>query len=106
MLFDYNTVRIAAIGNSSKVHIWRVVGEGHMRTVLLKTGPTLLAVTIRVNHAADCRNIAGFKLADRGADLGDTANNFMSRNTRLYCRHSSTPLTANGVEVRMAYTAE
>jgi hypothetical protein len=106
MLFDYDTIRIAAIGNSSKVNIWRIVGEGHMRTVLLKTGLALGAVTIGVNHAADCRNIAGFKLADCRADLGDTANDLVSRNARIDSWHSSTPLTTNGVEVRVAYAAE
>src|SRR5919199_965931 len=106
MLFDYDTIRIAAIGNSSKVNIWRIVGEGHMRTVLLKTGLALGAVTIGVNHAADCRNIAGFKLADCRADLGDTANDLVSRNARIDSWHSSTPLATNGVEVRVTYAAE
>jgi hypothetical protein len=64
MLFDYDTIRIAAIGNSSKVNIWRIVGEGHMWTVLLKTGLAFWAVTIGVNHAADCSNVAGLELSD------------------------------------------
>jgi hypothetical protein len=49
VLFDYNTVRIAATGNASKVHVRRVVGKGHMRTILLKPSLTLLAATIGVN---------------------------------------------------------
>jgi hypothetical protein len=64
VLFDYNTVRIATVGYASKVHIWRVVGKGHMRTILLKTSLTLLTVTIRVNHAAYRSNIAGLELGD------------------------------------------
>src|ERR1041385_8862563 len=106
MLFDYDTIRIATIGNSSKMQIWRVVGEGHMWTVLLKTGLTLLAVTIRVNHAANCSNVAGLELGDCGADLSDTANDLASRNARIHSWHSSTPLTTNGMEVRVAYAAE
>src|SRR4051794_5093589 len=105
MIFDYNTVRIAAIGDASKVHIWRGVGEGHMRTILLKTSLTLLAVTIRVNHAAYRSNIAGLELGDCGADLNDMAYDLMSRNTRIDSWHS-TPLTTNGMKIRVAYTAE
>ena len=53
MLFDDNTVGIAAIRDASKVHIWRVVGEGHVRAELLETGLTLMAVAVRVNQTAD-----------------------------------------------------
>jgi hypothetical protein len=105
VLFDYNTIRIATIGDASKMHVWRVIGKGHMRTILLKTSLTLRAVAIRVNHAADCSNVAGSKLGDCGADLGDTANDLMSGNAWIDSRHS-TPLAANGVEVRVADTAE
>ena len=105
MLFDYNTVRIAAIGYASKVNIWRVVGEGHVRTELLKTGLALRAVAIGVNQAADCSNVAGLEPGDCGADLSETANDLVSRNTWIDSRHS-TPLTTNGMEVRVADTAE
>lgn len=46
MLFDDNTVRIAAIGDAPKVHVWIVVGEGHVRAELLETGLALGAVTV------------------------------------------------------------
>jgi hypothetical protein len=64
VVFDYDTVRIAAISDTSKMHIWRIVSESHMRTILLKTVLTLLAITIRVNQAAYCSNIAGLYLGD------------------------------------------
>ena len=80
MLFDYNTVRITAIGDTSKMHVWRVEGEGRVRTKLLKTGLTLGAVTVRVNQAADCSNVAGLEFGDCRADLGDTADDLMSGN--------------------------
>jgi hypothetical protein len=105
LIFDYNTVRVATIGDASKVHIWRVIGEGHMRTILLKTVLALSAVTIGVNHAADCSNIARLELGDCGTDLGDTSNDLMSRNAWIDSRHG-TPLTTNLVKVRMTYTAE
>jgi hypothetical protein len=105
MLFNYNTLRIAAIGNVSKVHISRIVGKGHMRTILLKTGLALGAVTIGVNHAADCSNISGFELGDCGADLSYAADDLMSRNTRIDSWKCA-PLASYGVEVRVAYTAE
>jgi len=105
MLFDYNTVGIAAIGDASKVHIRRVVGEGHVWTILLKTRLTLGAVTVGVNQAADCSNVTGLELGDCRADLGDTANDLMSRNAWIDSGHRA-PLTTDLVEVRVADTAE
>jgi hypothetical protein len=77
-----------------------------MRTVLLKTGLALRAISIRVNHAADCSNVARLELGDCGANLCDTTNNFMSRNAWIDSGHSSTPFTTNGVEVGVAYPTE
>ena len=105
MIFDYYTVGIAAIGDASKMHIRRIVSEGHMRTILLKIDLTLLAVTIRVNHAADCSNIAGLELGDCRADLVDTADDLMSGYTRIDSWYR-TPLVTNGVEIRVADTTE
>jgi hypothetical protein len=89
VLFDYNTIGIATVGNASKVHIRRVVGQCHMRAELLKTGLALLAVTIRVNQAAYCGNVARLELGDCGANLGDTANDLMSRNTWIDSGHGA-----------------
>jgi hypothetical protein len=104
VIFDYNTFRVATIGDASKVHIRRVVGEGHMRTILLKTSLTLLAVAIRVNHAAYCSNVSKLELGYCRANLGDTANDLMSRNTWIDSWH--TPLTTDGMEIRVTDTAE
>jgi hypothetical protein len=105
VLFDNNTVGIAAIGDASKVHVRRVIGKGHVRAELLETGLALVTVTIGVNQAAYCGKVAGLELSDCGADLGDTANDLMSRNAWIDSGHR-TPLATNGVEVRMADTAE
>jgi hypothetical protein len=105
VIFDYNTVRIATIGDASKVHIWRVIGGDHVRTVLLKIGLALLAVAVGINHAADCSNIARLEFGYYRTDLGDTANNLMTRNAWIDSGHS-TPLVANGVEIGVADTAE
>ena len=105
MFFDDNTVGITAIGDASKVHVRRVVGQGHVRAVLLKTVLTLGAVAVGVNQAADCSNIAGLNLSDCGADLGDTTDNLMSWNAWLDSGHRA-PLVTNLVEVRVADTAE
>jgi hypothetical protein len=105
MLFDYNTVRIAAISDASKVHIWRVISEGHVRAELLETSLALGAVTIGVNQAADCGKVAGHELGDCGPDFGDTADDLMSGNAWIDSWYR-TPLVTNGVEVRVADTAE
>jgi hypothetical protein len=58
VLFDYNAVRIATIGYASNVLIWRVVGEGRIRTELFETRLTLGAVAVRINQASDCSKVA------------------------------------------------
>jgi hypothetical protein len=105
VLFDDNTVRIAAIGDASKVHVRKVIGKGHVRAELLKTGLALVAVTVGVNQAAYCSKVAGLELGDCGADLGDTADDLMTRNAWIDSGYH-TPLVTNGVEVRVADTAE
>ena len=105
MLFDYDTVRIAAIGDASKVCVWRVIGEGHVRAELLESTLALEAVTVGVNHAADCSNVAWLEFGDCRADLSDTADDLMSRNAWVDSGHR-TPFATDLVEVRVADTAE
>jgi hypothetical protein len=105
VLFDDNTVRIAAIGDASEVHVWRVVGEGHMRAELLETGLTLVAVAVGVNQAADCSKVAGLEVGDCGADVSDTADDLVSGNAWIDGRHH-TPLVTDLVEVRVTDTTE
>ena len=50
-------------------------------------------------------NVAGLELGDCRADLGDTADDLMSRNAWIDSRHR-TPLATDGVKVRVADTAE
>jgi hypothetical protein len=104
VFFDDDTVRIAGIGDVSKVHIWLVVGEGHVLAELLKAGLAFAAVTVGVNHAADCSKVAGLELGDCGADFGDT-DDLMSGNARIDSGHHA-PLVTNLMEVRAADTAE
>jgi hypothetical protein len=105
MLFDYDIVRISAIGDASNVHVWRVVGESHVWAELLETGSALGAVAVGVNQAADCSMVARPELGDCGANLGDTANDLMSRNTWIDSGHR-TPLATYCMEVRVADTTE
>ena len=105
MLFDYNTVRIAAIRDASKVHVWRVEGEGRMRTELFVTGLAFGTVAVGVNQAAYCSNVAGLEFGDCGADLNYTANDLMSRNAWIDSGHR-TPLATDSVEIRVADTTE
>ena len=82
-----------------------LIGEGHVRTELLKIGLALGAVAVGVNHTADCGNVARLELGNCRADLSDTADDLMSRNTWIDSRHRA-PLATDGVEVRVADTAE
>ena len=105
MLINYDTVRIAAIGDASKMHIWRVIGESHVWTELLESILALVAVTVRVNHAANCSNVTWLEPGDCRANLGDAANDLMSRNAWIDSGHRA-PFATDSVKVRMTYTAE
>jgi hypothetical protein len=105
VLFDYDTVRIAAIGDASKMHIWRVIGESHVWTELLESILALVAVTVRVNHAANCSNVTWLEPGDCRANLGDAANDLMSRNAWIDSGRRA-PFATDSVKVRVANTAE
>src|SRR5690349_13928127 len=45
-LIHHDAFRVAAVGDAAKMLVGRVVGECHMRTVLLKTGLALAASAI------------------------------------------------------------
>jgi hypothetical protein len=76
-----------------------------VRTVLFKIGLALLAVAVGINHAADCSNIARLEFGDCRTNLGDTANDLMTRNTRIDGGHR-TQLVTNGMEIGVADTAK
>jgi len=105
VLFYDNTVRITSIGYASNMPIWRIVGEGGIRTELFETGLTLRAGTIRINQAADCSKITWLKFGDCGACLGNTANYLMTRNTWVGSWHR-TPFVTDLVKIRVTDTAE
>jgi hypothetical protein len=96
---------MAAIGNASKMNVWRVVGKGHMWTELLETCLTVRTIAVRVNQAPDCSKVTWLELGDVGAYLGYTTNDLMSWNAWVDRGHLA-PLITNLVEVRMANTAE
>ena len=76
-----------------------------MRAELLETGLTLMAVAVRVNQAADCSKVAGLEVGDCGANVGDAANDLVSRNAWIDSGHH-TPLVTDLVEVRVTDTTE
>jgi len=91
MLLDNNTVGIASICDTSKVYIWRVVSQGHVRTELFQTRLAVGTVTIGVDQAAYCSEVTGLEHGDCGANFGDTTDDLMSRNARIDSGHC-TPL--------------
>jgi hypothetical protein len=105
VLFDDNTVGIAAIGDASNVYVWSVVSEGHVRTELLEARLTLVTVAVGVNQAADCSKVAGLELGDCRAYVGNTADDLVSGNAWIDSGHRA-PLVTNLVEVRVTDTTE
>jgi hypothetical protein len=105
VLFDDNTVGMAAISDTSKVHVWRVVGESHVWSELLETGLAVATVAVGVNQTANCSKVAWLELGDCGADLGDTTDDLMSGNAWIDSGHPA-PLVTDLVQVRVADTTE
>ena len=95
MLFDDNTVGIAAIGDAAKVCVWRVKGEGHVRAELLETGLASGQLPSESTKQPTGSKVAGLELGDCGAHLGDTANDLMSRNAWIDSGHCA-PLVTDG----------
>jgi hypothetical protein len=62
--FDDNAVRVSTIGDASKMLVRGIVSIDHIRAELLKTGFTIIAISVRVNHAADSSKFAGLELGD------------------------------------------
>ena len=63
---------------------WRVVGEGHVRAELLEASFALWAGSVRVDHKADCGEIARLVPGNCRAHLGDTADDLMARDNWVY----------------------
>ena len=103
---DDDAVGVAAVGDASEVFVGKVVGEGHVRAELLQAGLALGTGAVGIDHAADRGEVAGLELGDRGADLGDTADDLMAGDARIDGRHDLAPLIADLVEIGVADAAE
>src|SRR2546430_695466 len=107
MFIHDNALGVATISDlSGLVLIRRVEGERHVRTELLEPGFALRARAVRINQTADSRKVAQLKVGHSGADLGDTADDLMSRHNRVYSRHELAPFVAYRMEIRVANAAE
>jgi hypothetical protein len=105
VLFDDDAVRVTTVGDTSKVHVRRVVGKSHVGAELLKTSLTFRAGTVGVNQAADRSKVARLEFGNCRADLGDTANYLMAWCAGIYGGHHA-PLITDLMEVRVADTTK
>ena len=104
-LVDDDAVGVAAVGDAAEVLVGEVVGEGHVRAELLEAGLALGAGAVRIDHAADRGEVARLELGDRGADLGDAADDLVARDAGVDGRHDAAPLVTDLVEIGVADTA-
>jgi hypothetical protein len=63
-LVDDDALGVAAIGDVSEVLVRRIKGQYHVRAELLKPSPALGTGAVRVDHAANRREIPGLELRD------------------------------------------
>ncbi len=105
-LVDDDAVGVAAIGDASQMLVGKVVGEGRIRAELLEARLALGAGAVRVDHAADRGEVAGLELGDRGADLGDAADDLVAGHAGVDGGHDTAPLVADLVEIGVADAAE
>src|SRR5204862_4557337 len=62
--------------------------------------------TIRINHAADRSEVAGFVLGNCRADLGHTADDLMAGDDRIVSGHELAPLVADRMQIGVADAAK
>src|SRR5437870_5425647 len=101
-----NALRIAAVGDAAEDFVIAVVGQDHfILAVLLFACDTTRALAARIDHTADCGNVAFLEFLNRAARLHHTPDNFMSWHTRINGRHERVPFVTNQMQVRMTDTA-
>ena len=64
-LVDNNAVRVTAIGDSPQMFVGKVVSQRDVGTELLQSGFAFGARSVRVDKAADGREISGLEFGDR-----------------------------------------
>ena len=105
-LVNDDAVGVAAIGDASQMLVGEVVGEGQIRAELLEARLALGACAVGVHHAADCGEVARLELGDRGANLGDTADDLVAGDAGINGGHHAAPLIANLVEIGVTDAAD
>src|ERR1700712_4050603 len=100
ILANDDRVRIAAIGVSAGLLGGPVIGAGEaVLAILLEPLVAGVAMLTAVDHAADPDRVARFEAGHFGADLGDMADNFVTRHAGV---DGAAPFAARGVQVGMA----
>src|SRR5205807_3722876 len=90
---------VSTIGETSKVFVWGIEGEDHVRAELLKAGFALGAGAVRIDHATDRSDVAGFKLGSGRADPGNAPDDLMAGDNRVIRGHELAPLVADRMEI-------
>src|SRR5262249_12624237 len=101
-----DAIRVAAVGDASEALVRKVVRESDVAAELLNTGLALPAGPVGIDHAADCRQVAGLELGDCRADFGDPADDLMARYAGVNSRHCTAPFVTDLMEVRVADATE
>ena len=74
VFFDDNAIRVSTIGDASKMFVRGIVSIDHIRAELLKTGLTIVAISVRFNHAA-------YRARSPGLNLVTAEPTFITRPT-------------------------
>src|SRR5437660_11133509 len=86
---------VSTIGETSKVFVWGIEGEDHVRAELLKAGFALGAGAVRIDHATDRSDVAGFKLGSGRAAPGNAPDDPPAGNRSLIRVPRPRPAGAN-----------
>ena len=105
-LVNHDAFGIAAIGNTPEMLVRHIEGEGQVGAEILKSGPALRTRAVGIHQAANRGKVTGLEFGNGGTDLGDTADDLMSRNNGVDRRHEFAPLVSNRVEVGVADATE
>ena len=106
MIVDDDAVGVAAEGHAAQMLLRRVVGVNAVRAELFQALFAVLTGAVGINHAANRGEVAGLEVLDGGTDLGDAADDLVSRRAGVNRGHEAGPLVANRMKIGMADAAE
>jgi hypothetical protein len=106
MFIDDDAVGVATKRDASQAIVRRVEGEPEVRAEILTSRFAAGTGAVRVDQAADRREVAGLVFGNCRPHFRDAPDDLMARDNRVYSGHELAPLVADRMEVGVADAAK